>query len=147
MTIPKSAAYTLGDNTRVVSSTAETVTLGFGVAVDDSYAAWAAKNGITGAWDEADADGIYNVFRYVFDKPRGKFTIIDISFDSDGNVVVTTAKVVNSEGFTISVIETSDVAGENVTDEREITSSSNTATFEKSEPQRFYRLKAEPSKP
>ena len=142
VTIPKSAAYTLGENTIVVASTDETITLGFGVASADPYAPWAAENGITGAWDEADADGIYNVFRYVFDKATGKFTIIDISVNAEGNVVITMAPVVNPEGFSVSVVETSDVAGDNVTDEREITSSPNTATFEKSDSSRFYRLKA-----
>ena len=38
------------------------------------YAAWAAANGVSGAWDAVDASGVANVFRYAFDKPTGLFT-------------------------------------------------------------------------
>ena len=145
VTIPKSAVYTPGENTVVVSNGEDTVTLGFGVPVADPYAAWAAANGITGAWNEKDASGICNVFRYLFDVPSGEVKIIDISFDADGNVVITTVPVKNPEGFSVSVVETSDVEGKAVTNESGITDSSNTATFEKSAPGRFYRVKAERS--
>ncbi len=143
VTIPKSAGYTLGGNTVIISATEETVTLGFGVPVADPYAAWAAGNGIEGAWDERDANGVYNVFRYLFDEPTGDIRIIDISFDSEGNVVITTAPLVNAAGFAVSVVETGDLEGKSVTDERTVTPSSNTATFEKSSPLRFYRVKAQ----
>ena len=146
VTIPKSAAYTTGENTAVVSETEDTVTLGFGVPTADPYATWAAENGITGAWNEKDASGVYNVFRYLFDEPSGDIRIIDISFDAEGNVVITTAQLKNPEGFTISVVETSDVDGKTVTGERTITSSSNTATFEKSAFPCFYRVKVNRSK-
>ena len=88
VTLPKSAAYTLGTNTVVVSNAEDTVTLGFGVPIADPYAAWAAENGIAGAWNEMDEGGIYNVFRYLFDEPTGDIRIIDISFDAEGNVVI-----------------------------------------------------------
>ena len=140
VTLPKTAAYTRGADTVVVAETDDTVTLGS--AEDDPYAVWAAEHGITGAWDEADESGVYNVFRYLFDKAAGEFRIIDISFDAEGNVVITTAPVVKPEGFALSAVETSDVAGNSVTDEKEITSASNTATFGKSASPRFYRLKA-----
>ena len=140
VTIPKTAAYTRGADTVVVAETDDTVTLGS--AGDDPYAVWAAEHGITGAWDETDESGIHNVFRYLFDKAAGEFRIIDISFDAEGNVVITTAPVANPEGFALSAVETSDVAGNSVTDEKEITSASNTATFGKSASARFYRLKA-----
>ena len=143
VTIPKSAGYTLGGNTVIISATEETVTLGFGVPVADPYAAWAAENGIEGAWNERDANGVYNVFRYLFDKPTGDIRIIDISFDSEGSVVITTAPLVNAAGFEVSVVETGDLEGKSVTAERPVTPSSNTATFEKSSPLRFYRVKAQ----
>lgn len=142
VTLPKTAAYTRGTDTVVVTETDDTVTLGFAGDITDPYAAWAAEHGITGAWDEADETGVYNVFRYLFDKATGDFRIIDISFDAEGNVVITTAEVVNPEGFAVSVVETSDVAGNSVTDEKAIATSSNTATFTKSAPVRFYRVKA-----
>ena len=47
----------------------------------------------------------------------------------------------NPEGFAVSVVETSDVEGKTVTDESEITDSSNTATFETTASSRFYRVK------
>ena len=141
VTLPKSAAYTLGTNTVVVSNAEDTVTLGFGVPIADPYAAWAAENGITGAWNEADRGGVYNVFRYLFDEPTGDIRIIDISFAAEGNVVITTPPVKNPEGFAVSVVETSDVEGKTVTDESEITDSSNTATFETTASSRFYRVK------
>ena len=142
VTLPKTAAYARGTDTVVVTETDDTVTLGFAGDITDPYAAWAAEHGITGAWDEADENGVYNVFRYLFDKATGDFRIIDISFDAEGNVVITTAEVVNPEGFAVSVVETSDVAGNSVTDEKAMAASSNTATFTKSAPVRFYRVKA-----
>ncbi len=142
VTLPKTAAYARGTDTVVVTETDDTVTLGFAGDITDPYAAWAAEHDITGAWDEADESGVYNVFRYLFDKATGEFRIIDISFDAEGNVVITTAEVVNPEGFTVSVVETSDIAGSSVTDEKTIAASSNTATFTKSAPVRFYRVKA-----
>lgn len=142
VTLPKTAAYTRGTDTVVVTETDDTVTLGFAGDITDPYAVWAAEHGITGAWDEADESGVYNVFRYLFDKATGEFKIIDISLDAEGNVVITTAEVVNPEGFAVSVVETSDLAGNSVTDEKTIATSSNTATFSKSAPVRFYRVKA-----
>jgi len=142
VTLPKTAAYTRGTDTVVVAETDDAVTLGFAGDITDPYAAWAAEHGITGAWDEADESGVYNVFRYLFDKATGDFRIIDISFDAEGNVVITTAEVVNPEGFAVSVVETGDVAGNSVTDEKAMATSSNTATFSKSAPVRFYRVKA-----
>ena len=142
VTLPKTAAYTRGTDTVVVTETDDTVTLGFAGDITDPYATWAAEHGITGAWDEADESGVYNVFRYLFDKATGEFKIIDISLDAEGNVVITTAEVVNPEGFAVSVVETSDLAGNSVTDEKTIATSSNTATFSKSTPVRFYRVKA-----
>ena len=66
------------------------------------YAAWAATNGVTGTWDAKDALGIHNVLRYVFNVPTGTFDnppLLSISINADGNAVIQTPKVVNSDGF------------------------------------------------
>ena len=106
------------------------------------YAAWAKNNGITGAMDETSG-GVYNVFRYVFDVPSGAFEgtpLIDIAF-VDGKVVVKTPPVVNSDGVTVSVVESSDVAGtEDVVSHTLEEAASGMTKYDDS---RFYRLKAE----
>ena len=142
VTLPKSAAYTLGTNTVVVSNAEDTVTLGFGVPIADPYAAWAAENGIAGAWNEMDEGGIYNVFRYLFDEPTGDIRIIDISFDAEGNVVITTPPVKNPEGFAVSVVESSDVAGAAVTRRKPLDATGRTEFSMGSAASRFYRLSA-----
>ncbi|MBQ3749545.1 MAG: chitobiase/beta-hexosaminidase C-terminal domain-containing protein [Kiritimatiellae bacterium] len=80
-----------------------------------AFSSWAAENGVTGAWDEKSG-GVYNVFRYMFNVPEGDFEepIIDIAFE-DGKVVVKTPDVANAAGVAVSVVESSDVAGEAVT--------------------------------
>ena len=53
----------------------------------------------------ADASGIHNVFRYVFDVPEDPVTnppLLDIAIE-DGNAVVKTPPVVNRVDFGISV--------------------------------------------
>ena len=142
VTLPKSAAYTLGTNTVVVSNAEDTVTLGFGVPIADPYAAWAAENGIAGAWNEMDEGGIYNVFRYLFDEPTGDIRIIDISFDAEGNVVIMTPPVKNPEGFAVSVVESSDVAGAAVTRRKPLDATGRTEFSMGSAASRFYRLSA-----
>ena len=110
------------------------------------YGAWAEDNGITGAWNEKDASGIYNVFRYVFGAPGGAFAnppLIDIALE-DGKVVVKTPPVVNSDGVTVSVVESSDVAGETVTATKAVDASGSTEfTKDSTATSRFYRLSAE----
>ena len=71
-----------------------------------AYASWAAANGVTGAWNEKDQHGIYNVFRYVFGEPTGTFEhtpLIDISF-ADGKVVIKTPPVVNAENVALRIV-------------------------------------------
>ena len=146
VTIPKSASYTLGMNTVVVSNAEDTVTFGFGIPIADPYLAWAAANGITGAWNEKDASGIYYVFRYAFNKPTGDFRdkpLIDIGFDSDGKVIVKTPPVVNSDGFTYSVVASDDVAGTDNAKPYILSTSGETKINETTSGSRFFRLKAE----
>ena len=80
------------------------------------YAAWAAANGVTGAWNATDASGIHNVFRYLFDVPAGAITnppLLDIAFASDGTALVLTPPLVNTAGFDFSLLATDDLAGAN----------------------------------
>ncbi len=58
-----------------------------------TYELWAAINNVSGSWNDIDALGVHNVFRYAFDKPAGAFDdppLIGISFDADGRPVVVT---------------------------------------------------------
>ena len=64
-------------------------------------------------WNSADASGIRNVFRYLFDVPSGTFTnppLLSISFDVVGNSVIHTPPLNPlSTGFDISIVATSDL--------------------------------------
>ena len=108
------------------------------------YADWAAANGVSGAWDEKDALGIHNVFRYAFDKPTGAFeapVLFDIAIEG-GNAVVKTPPVANTEGFTVSVVESSDVAGAAVTRRKPLDATGRTEFPMGDAASRFYRLSA-----
>jgi hypothetical protein len=117
------------------------------IVVYETYETWAEDNGITGAWNETDASGIYNVFRYVFDKPTDDFPLITGIDVGESKVVITTTPlaVANGDGFTVSVVESSDLAFavETVT-ATEALEEGGRAEFTKSaETPRFYRLKAD----
>ena len=63
---------------------------------------WSYMNGVAGAWNTADADGIANVFRYAFDMPSGTFSpITNITFNAEGKAVIATPIVVNTSGFSV----------------------------------------------
>jgi hypothetical protein len=113
----------------------------------ETYKTWAEENSITGAWDETSG-GIYNVFRYVFGQPTGDFPLITGIDVGESEVVITTTPlaVANGDGFTVSVVESSDLAGKTVTDTEalEDDEAEGRAEFTKSdETPRFYRLKAD----
>ena len=111
-----------------------------------AYETWAAANGITGAWNETSG-GIYNVFRYVFGQPTGDFPLITGIDVGESEVVITTTAVANSDGVTVSVVESSDLAGETdtVTEALEDDEAEGRAVFTKDPAAefRFYRLKAD----
>ena len=110
-----------------------------------SYAAWAAASGVSGAWDETDALGIHNVFRYAFDKPFGAFTnppLLSITFDASGNPVVLTPPLVNGEGFDLSILATDTLAGDNPAT-YPLDPSGTNAIPASAAPSRFFRLRAE----
>ena len=108
-----------------------------------SYSSWAAANGLSGAWDAKDARGIYNVFRYVFNKPVGDFRetpLMGISF-VDGKPVIKTPAIVNSSGFTLSVVASDFVDGTGNVKNYAISASGETRIEETMKPSRFFRLK------
>ena len=115
------------------------------VTYDSSpYENWAAANGVAGAWDATDANGIHNVFRYAFNVPTGAFTnppLIDIEIEG-GNAVVITPPVSNTVGFAVSVVESCDVAGATVTRRKPLDATGRTEFPMGNAASRFYRLSA-----
>jgi hypothetical protein len=108
------------------------------------YDAWAAANGVSGAWNETDALGVHNVFRYAFDNPAGAFDdppLLDIAIEGD-RVVVKTPPVSNTVGFAVLVVESSDVAGATATATRPLDATGRTEFAQGAAPSRFYRLAA-----
>ncbi len=112
------------------------------------YATWAAENGISGAWDDTDADGIANVFRYAFGVAEGTdgLGILDLTFNDQGQVVVQTPPVVNSNGFGLSIATADDPAGTQNPTSHPLDSDGETVIDEPDTGSRtrFYRLKAAP---
>ena len=112
-----------------------------GGAAQSGYAAWAADNG-KGAWDEK-SDGVYNVFRYVFDVPSGTAgTQITNIVVAGGTAVVMTPAVKNSEGVAVSVVESSDVAGASVKTTKPLDAAGTNTFSIGNDTSRFYRLSA-----
>jgi hypothetical protein len=109
--------------------------------VQSGFAAWAADNG-KGAWNEK-SDGVYNVFRYVFDVPSGNAgaQITNIVVEG-GTAMVLTPEVKNSEGVTVSVVESSNVAGTNVTSTKPLDATGTNTFTVGTATSRFYRLSA-----
>ncbi len=108
------------------------------------YAAWAALNGLGGP-DEV-TDGQPNLIRYAFNVPSGAFSpFTGISFNASGKPVVTLLPLVNTDGVTVKVLSTTDLTDWSNPEVRTLTISDNgTLIFDHAtDPQRFYRLKAE----
>jgi hypothetical protein len=108
------------------------------------YYAWAAVNGLGGP--EEATDGQPNLVRYVFDKPSGDCNpFTDISL-VDGKPVVRTLAPVNTEGVTIKVLSTTDLADWSHAEELELSVDPDGGLLlehDTSDPARFYRLQAE----
>ncbi len=114
-----------------------------GKSTSTSYSSWAAANGLSGAWDAKDASGIYNVFRYVFNMPVDDFSktpLMGISF-VDGKPVIKTPEIVNSSGFTLSVVASDFVDGTGNVMNYTLNASGETRIEEARNPSRFFRLK------
>lgn len=115
----------------------------FGASSD--FSAWASANGISGAWNDKDAKGIYNVFRYAFNKPTGAFTtppMLDITFNAVGKAVVKTPPLVNSAGFAFTIEAADNVGGTGNVASYPLNASGETAIDETDKVQRFFRLRA-----
>ena len=111
------------------------------------YEVWAAQNGISGAWDETDTNGVFNVFRYVFDTPTGDFAspLIGISDVGGGKASITTPEVKNTDGFTLSILASDDLAGTVDPVIYPATDAGLTIIDEPGKTNRFFRLKADTS--
>lgn len=152
MNMPKSCALCAAAiATLILSANASAATLArqsgaFGIITYDpapayGYAAWAEENGIDGEWDDMSG-GIYNAFRYVFGQPTGDFALITGIDVGESEVVITTPAVVNSDGVTVSAVESSDLAGKMVTDTKALEAEGHAEFTKSDETPRFYRLKA-----
>ena len=107
------------------------------------YAMWADMSGVAGAWNVTDADGIANVFRYAFDMPSGTFSpITNITFNAEGKAVIDTPIVVNTSGFTYSIVASDDVGGTENVATYPLSTDGTTLIDEPRKPRRFFRLRA-----
>ena len=105
-----------------------------------AYGAWAAEKGLSGAWNETDAKGVANVFRYAFDRPTGDFALIDIEFNAAGKVVVVTPPLVNGGGFVFSVVASDTPDGTGNVATTPLNPSGETTINETGKTARFFRL-------
>ena len=112
------------------------------IVVYETYETWAEENGITGAWDDEDESGTYNVFRYVFNMPTGFADIVGCDIDGD-NIVIMTPAIVNSDGVTVNVVESSDPDGKLETVTKALTNEGRAEFSNAFEGVRYYRLSAE----
>ena len=109
------------------------------------YDAWAADSGVTEAWNVLDANGNAYVFRYAFNNPTGDFSdspLLDITFNAAGKAVVKTPPLVNSEGYTFSVVASDNPDGTGHVETYDLQSSGETTINETGKTTRFFRLKA-----
>ena len=100
---------------------------------------------MSGAWDEVDANGVANVFRYAFDKPTGAFTepvLLDIAFNEQGKAVILTPPLVNTDGFTFTIEATDNVDGTGNAASYPLNASGETVIDETGKTTRFFRLRA-----
>ena len=114
-------------------------------AASGPYAAWATENGVSGAWDAVDANGIANVFRYAFNKPTGAFSepvLLDIRFNEQGKAVILTPPLVNSAGFTFTIGASDNVDGTGNAASYPLDASGETVIDETGKTTRFFRLRA-----
>ena len=109
------------------------------------YTAWATANGVSGAWNATDANGIVNVFRYAFNKPTGAFTepvLLDITFNAAGKAVIKTPPLVNTTGFTFTIVASDNLDGTGTAASYGLNASGETTIDETGKTKRFFRLRA-----
>ena len=112
-------------------------------AARSPYETWADGKVVGGP--EAVTGGIANAFRYVFNRPTGSFsTISSITFDASGHPVLTFPTFVNTNGVTLSVLSTTNLADWTSSAVREVplaVDQTGAQTLSDTTPTRFYRLK------
>ena len=85
---------------------------------------------------------IHNVFRYAFNVPTGDFALLGIAFNDDGKAVILTPPLVNTSGFTFSVVVSDNVNGTGNVATYDLQPSGETVINETGKPRRFFRLRA-----
>ena len=121
----------------------------FEAAMLEPYTEWATANGIVGAWDARDANGVANVFRYAFDKADdADFTendiILDFATDGAGMVAIQTLPVVNGKRlFSFTIIASDNADGTGNVAEYPLSLESDGITYidEEYNPSRFFRIR------
>ena len=79
-----------------------------------------------------------------FDIPSGTFSpITNITFNADGKAVIATRAILNTSGFTYSVVASDDVGGTENVATYPLSSDGQTLINEPRKPRRFFRLRAE----
>ena len=114
-----------------------------------SYVEWIVDNGLSGDWDDVDASGVANVFRYAFDVPTGDFgkndvpPLLSITFDEYGRVVILTPELVNDADFTFTIEASDNLDGTGNRASTLLDPSGRTQVVEPTlSAKRFFRLKA-----
>ncbi len=118
---------------------------------ESGYGAWAVSVGIAGKGTAAAMGGygldekVANAFIYAFGDAATNAPLMTISFDENGKPVITTPSLVRTEGMTLKILSTTDLADWSNPEERTLTVGGNgKQTFDhESDPQRFYKLRAE----
>ena len=118
---------------------------------ESGYGAWAVSVGLAGKGTAAAMGGyglddkVANAFIYAFGDAATNAPLMTISFDENGKPVITTPSLVRTEGMTLKILSTTDLADWSNPEERTLTVGGNgKQTFNhESDPQRFYKLKAE----
>ena len=118
---------------------------------ESGYGAWAVSVGIAGKGTAAAMGGyglddkVANAFIYAFGDAATNAPLMTISFDMNNKPVITTPPLVRTEGVTLKVLSTTDLTDWLHPEERMLTVGDNgTLIFNhESDPQRFYKLKAE----
>ncbi len=146
--IPVSATYVQGEWNRPVTA-ADGLT--YYRQPSSSYAEWAVESGIDGEWNEKDAGGVANVFRYVFEKAEGTFEnppLLIIEVDGNGQLVAETPRLVNTAGFECVLSAADDPEGKSNPATQALEADGTTVIQEQNTGSRtrFYRLKATPER-
>ena len=108
------------------------------------YEQWLEDKGLPAdTAPEAEAEGVPYLIRYVFDRPTGAFSPFKgISFNDDGDVVISIQQIVTTEGVTVKVLASTSLTDWSHAVETEITvQSDGTLVFPRTaDPARFFKL-------